>query len=261
MGSVFESQRCLAFWIFRTHLDSIEFRTFPVMAASVLSSLAISIALYALFDLGKNYVQSSVYGILSASILFLYTDLHTIALTVLTEESSAVYSFCFAPNYVALATQTNTKHLIYLDSIDRFSLSHSLCWLHLGPSPVLFRMVASIGTSLGKIRVSPLFLSFSPLVAWLLRNVNTYGQLHGARQPAKVSWGENTVLFWETVSTNIMASGLLFVRNMLHRTHSNVETGTEGKVLVEVGVYTVGDHCTSNLFNALQFEHGVARSH
>ena len=51
--------------------------------------------------------------------------------------------------------------------------------------------------------------SFSPLVTWLARNIYTYGQLHGSRQPANASWSENINLFWDTVSTNIMAGGLL----------------------------------------------------
>ena len=66
------------------------------MAASILSSLAISIALYALFDLGRVMHNLGSMGYSLPSILFLYTDLHTIALTVLTEGSSAAYSFCFA---------------------------------------------------------------------------------------------------------------------------------------------------------------------
>ena len=40
-------------------------------------------------------------------------------------------------------------------------------------------------------------------------NIYTYGQPHGSRQPANASWSVNINLFWDTVSTNIMAGGLL----------------------------------------------------
>ena len=179
-----------------------------VMAASVLSSLAISVALYALFDLGKSYVRSSIYGILSAAILFLYTDLHTIALTVLTEG-------VFCGILILFCTQ----------------LWH---WLHKPSTNTLYILTVLTGLACltryaGYILVPPLFyavwirrkdvawknwgivliLSFSPLIAWLIRNVNRYGQLHGSRQPAKVSWSENIALFWDTVSINLLAGGLL----------------------------------------------------
>ena len=45
------------------------------------------------------------------------------------------------------------------------------------------------------------------------------------------------------------------------RTHSKVANwNRRRKVRMDVGLYPMGYHWTSNLFNALQFEHGVARS-
>ena len=178
-----------------------------LFAASIVSSLSIAGGLYALFDLGREN-HNWVFGLLAASCLFLYTDLHGIALTVLTEGLFCGLLMMFCAQLWHWLHHGQKRHLYIITILVGLTCLTRYAGYVL--IPVLFFAVWIKRENVPwKHWIGAFTLSFSPLIGWLLYNVNRYGHLHGARKPSVVGVAENLGRLWDTLSVNLLAAGLL----------------------------------------------------
>jgi hypothetical protein len=177
-------------------------------AAAWVAAIAVGFNSICIMNLAKEHHQSLFIGALGVGILAFYSDIHSGIFTILTEGIFCATVVIFCVQSWHFVHKRNPLHLWSMTLLIGYACLLRYAGYFLIPG--LLYLVWMYRNDIPLRKWTMVFsASIAPVVSWVIYNKVRLGHFHGSRSDSIIGWTENLERLWNTLSTNLLAGGLI----------------------------------------------------